>query len=66
MAWLRFTADFDYTPAAKPAVTIAFKAGRTYNTPRGAVARALELGVAVKTARPAGAPADAETADTDA
>lgn len=44
MAWFRFTQDFNFTPAAKPNVTIGYKAGDEYNVTRECLDKALEAG----------------------
>jgi hypothetical protein len=48
MAWVTFTADFDFSPAArKGTVTVAYKAGTTDNVTR----ECLELAIAAAKAR---------------
>lgn len=46
MSWIRMTADFDYH--ATPAVTIAYRAGQTYNVPSAAATLAVASGKAVR------------------
>lgn len=53
MAWVTFTADFDFSPAArKGTVTIAYKAGTTDNVTRECLEQVLEAGKAERTTAP--------------
>lgn len=57
--WVRFTADLDFSPAAKKGwVTIAYKAGSTTNVTRECAELALRLGRAVRVAAPKRGEAD--------
>ena len=44
--WIKLLADFDYR--ATPAVTIAYRAGHTYNVPSAAATLAVAAGKAVR------------------
>ena len=47
--WLSFTADFDFSPAARRGrVTIAYKAGTVANVTRECADKAIDAGKAVK------------------
>lgn len=47
MPWVRFTKDFDYSPAAKKGwVTLAYKAGAVHNVTRNCAELALAAGKA--------------------
>ncbi|MFI0844428.1 hypothetical protein [Mesorhizobium sp. IMUNJ 23232] len=50
MAWVRFTADFDFKP--KPSVTLAFLAGQERSVTRECAALAVERGKAVRLRKP--------------
>lgn len=58
--WVRFSADFDFSPAEKGGlVTIAYKAGTAENVTRACADQALAAGKAEKIKAPRGAEADA-------
>jgi hypothetical protein len=46
VAWLRFVAEFDFTPPTRRGVTVAFKAGMCRPAPRACVAAATMTGAA--------------------
>lgn len=51
--WVRFTADLDFSPAARKGwVTLAYKAGTTANVTRECAELALRLGRAEKVRAP--------------
>lgn len=52
MAWLRFTADFDFKP--KPAVTLAYKAGQEKLVTTPCAAAAVAAGKAERIRKPKG------------
>lgn len=53
MAWVRFLADFDFSPAAlKGRSTTAYKAGMVENVTRECVAQAIAAGKAAKAVAP--------------
>jgi len=53
MAWVTFTADFDFSPAArKGTVTLAYKAGTTANVTRECLEQAVAAGKATRTTAP--------------
>ncbi len=52
MAWLRFTADWDFSPSAEPRVTIAYLAGMRCPVTSEARDFALMHGVAVEIPTP--------------
>lgn len=59
--WIRFTRDFDFSPAAKGGcVTIAYKAGMTENVTRECATLAVAAGRGVRTT------GEKESADGDA
>lgn len=54
MPWLRFTADFDYTPANRPQITYGYLAGRADRVTRECARQAVEVrGVAFVIPTPA-------------
>lgn len=46
MPWVRFTADFDYTPANRRSITYAYLSGQARRVTRECKRQALERGVA--------------------
>lgn len=55
MAWVRFTADFDFSPKAKNGwVTLAYKAGTVENVTRECAQMAIEVGKAERIQAPRG------------
>ncbi|PSJ64503.1 hypothetical protein [Kumtagia ephedrae] len=51
--WVRFTADHDFSPAARKGLfTLAYKVGTVANVTRECAEQALRLGRAVRTAAP--------------
>lgn len=59
MAWVTFTADFDFSPAArKGMVTIAYKAGTTDNVTRECLELAIAAGTAKRTTSPKAKPVE--------
>lgn len=53
MAWVTFTDDFDFSPAArKGMVTVAYKAGITANVTRECLELAIAAGKARRTSAP--------------
>lgn len=59
MVWVKFTLDFDFSPAArKGLVTIAYKAGVTENVTRECADKAVAAGRAKRTTKPGGKNAD--------
>lgn len=53
MAWVRFTADFDWTPPERRTVTVAYKAAeKPMNVTRACAAAAKAAGKAVGVAAP--------------
>lgn len=54
MAWMKFTKDFDFSPAdLNGHVTVAYKADTTVNVTRECADQALALGRAEETSAPA-------------
>ncbi len=47
MPWVRFLADFDYTPTNRRRVTLAYKAGTRDRVTKGCAAAAIAKGRAV-------------------
>lgn len=57
MAWVTFTDDFDFSPAARRGnVTIAYKSGTTANVTRECVEMAIAAGKAKRTTAPKAKP----------
>ena len=54
MAWVKFTADFDWNPPGQPRVFIAFKEGSTFNVTHDCEFQAIACGKAKKVKRPKG------------
>ncbi|PLR28145.1 hypothetical protein SGCZBJ_03820 [Caulobacter zeae] len=52
MAWVRFTSDHDFTPAADRRRTTAYKAGQVRRVTRECAGQAIGLGRAVTVATP--------------
>lgn len=63
MAWVRFTADFDFKP--KPTVTIAYREGHVLNVTSACAAKAIAAGKAVRMKKPSKAAAPVEVEDDD-
>lgn len=52
MPWVRFAADFDFSPAARGGrVTVAYRAGMTKSVTRECAEKAVAAGRAVKVSR---------------
>lgn len=59
MAWVTFTADFDFSPEArKGTVTIAYKAGMTDNVTRECLEQVIAAGKAKRTSSPKAKPVE--------
>lgn len=52
MPWVRFTQNYDHTPVAMPAVTVAYLAGMTRNVTRECAAKAIATGKATLSKKP--------------
>lgn len=63
MAWVRFTADFDFKP--KPTVTLAYLAGQVRNVPRACADLAVAKSKATRMKRPSRNSEPAEVSDDD-